>query len=55
MPVIPFVEVVVNNGTGLPAQTESDGPKVNTGTSFGFMVTKTLVGVAHRPEDGVKV
>ena len=47
VPVIPFVEVVGNNGTVLPAQADSEVPKVNAGTSFGFIVTKTLVGVAH--------
>ena len=46
-PVIPFVEVVGNNGTVLPAQADSVEPNANAGTSFGFIVTKTLVGVAH--------
>ena len=47
VPVNPFVEVVGNKGTVLPAQADSEEPNANTGTSFGLMVTKTLVGVAH--------
>jgi hypothetical protein len=47
VPVIPFVDVVGNNGTVLPAQAISEEPNANAGTSFGLMVTKTLVGVAH--------
>ena len=47
VPVIPFTEIVGNNGTVLPAHAVSDEPNANDGTSFGLMVTKRLVGVAH--------
>ena len=55
VPVTPFVDVVGNSGTVLPEQAESDVPNANTGTSLGLIVTKTFVGVAHRPAVGVKV
>ena len=55
MPVIPLFEVVGSDGTLLPAQIVAEGPKLNTGVTFGFTVTSNDVVVAHRPAEGVKV
>jgi hypothetical protein len=55
VPVIPFVDVLGNVGTVLPAQTVSDVPKLNAGVTIGFTVTVNVAVVAHRPAVGVNV
>lgn len=47
VPVIPFVEVVGNDGTVPPAQIVRLVPKLNVGVIFGFTVTVNVVPVAH--------
>jgi hypothetical protein len=42
-----------NEGTGSPAQIDSDVPKLNVGVSTGFTVTEKLVAEAHCPASGV--
>ena len=55
VPVIPFVDVVGNEGTVAPAQIESEVPKLNAGVTIGFTVTLNVVVVAHCPASGVNV
>jgi hypothetical protein len=55
VPVIPFCDVEVNDGTFAPAQIERFVPKLNAGVMFGFTVTLNVVAVAHGPDDGVNV
>lgn len=55
MPVIPFVEVPGSAGTGAPAHTVSEFPKLNVGGIFGFTETVKVVMVAQKPEAGVNV
>lgn len=55
VPVIPFCEVVGNEGTVPPAQMESVVPKLNVGVMFGFTVTPNDAVIAHCPGSGVNV
>lgn len=54
-PVIPLVEVPGKINTVLPAQMLTLVPKLNTGVTFGLMVTVKVVVVAHCPAVGVNV
>jgi hypothetical protein len=45
--VIPLAEVPANEGTGDPAQTVIEVPKLNEGIMFGFTVTLSDAVVAH--------
>ena len=53
--MIPFVEVVGNDGTAPPVQMDKDVPKLNVGVIFGFTVTVNVAVVAHTPDAGVNV
>ena len=55
VPVMPFEELVGNDGTDAPAQIVRVVPKPNTGTTFGLTVIVNVVGTAHKPAVGVKV
>ncbi len=55
MPLIPFVDVAGNTGTGDPAQMVNEVPKPKVGVRFGFTVTEIVVASAHCPASGVKV
>jgi hypothetical protein len=47
VPVIPFMDVVDNDGTPPPAQIDKEEPKLKTGVKTGLTVTLKLVVVAH--------
>ena len=47
MPVIPFDEVVGNEGTVSPSQIVIEFPKLNEGVTIGFTVTFNEVLTAH--------
>ena len=55
VPVIPFDDVVGNDGTTAPAQIVEDVPKLNVGVILGSTVTVNVAVVAHNPAVGVKV
>lgn len=55
VPVYPFVDVVGNDGTALPAHIVNVVPKLNVGMMLGFTVTSNVVGNAHWPGAGVNV
>ena len=47
VPVIPFMDVVDNDGTPAPPQIDKEEPKLNKGVKTGLTVTLKLVDVAH--------
>jgi hypothetical protein len=55
IPVTPFVDVLGNAGTGLPAHIVNDVPKLNAGAKTGFTVTVNVDDIAHWPASGVNV
>jgi len=55
VPVIPLLDVVVNNGTVPPGDIVSVVPKLKVGVMFGFTVTVNVVVVAQSPAVGVNV
>ena len=55
VPVIPFVDVLGNDGTIPPAQMFNEAPKLNAGVMFGVTVTVNVAGLAHCPAVGVNV
>jgi hypothetical protein len=55
VPVMPFEELVGNEGTLAPAQTVREVPKLNVGVILGLTVTVKLAEVAHWPAFGVNV
>lgn len=55
VPVIPFVDVVGNDGTVAPVHIVIDVPKLNVGVNIGFTVTVKVAVSAHCPASGVKV
>lgn len=52
---MPLIEAAGKEGTGSPAQMETDGPKLNVGVILGLTVTENVAIVAHCPAAGVKV
>jgi len=54
-PVIPFVDVVGNDGTAVPEQIVSEVPKLNAGVMIGLTVTVNVAGNTHEPPVGVNV
>ena len=55
VPVIPFVDTLLNTGTVLPSQMVSEEPKLNVGVMLALTVTFRVNGSAQRPAEGVNV
>ncbi len=55
VPVMPFADIVGNDGTVWPAQMVRLVPKLNVGVMFGATVTVKVAGTAHNPAVGVNV
>jgi len=55
VPVIPFCEVVGNEGTVAPAQMVRLVPKLNVGVTLALTVTAKEDIVAHCPANGVNI
>lgn len=55
VPVIPLVDVFVNDGTASPAHIVRLFPKVNVGGILGLTVTVKVTGEEHCHASGVKV
>lgn len=55
VPVTPLVEVLLRTGTISFEQIVRNKPKLNTGVTFGLMVTVNVVGIAQNPASGVKI
>jgi hypothetical protein len=52
---MPFVDVVGNVGTVVPAQIVADVPKLNAGVIIGLTTTFFVTLIPHCPAAGVKI